>query len=292
MRSSTDDNGLWQFQLSIRPEWKPVVEDERKKCLMNGQWCGLSPQLHRRIKRVGDAPLPTDVETAAITACTTTHDCDEIMMLLDRSGFRANELTKTRSAFASTLREACLAGECTCSSALRYTDDEPARLDLAILGCENGEPDACASLALRLEEGRGVEKDPERARRLLELACPPFAPTNDHLHLRIEGEYSRLACDRLSRYEAGEKLPPDNWERTLFYARKACPDSGYELDHAPCVRLGMLWAKNPKSTGRNGEDAREAAWGTQRDPILRGECKRPSVAAECEAFEAALAEVR
>jgi hypothetical protein len=284
LRSSTADNGLWQFQTKIRPEWGTVLEGDRRLCLTTDRRCDVAPTLHRRVKRTADEPLPADVAEAAIGACAATHDCDDIMMVLDRSTYRADQLGKVRAAFATTLREACVAGECTCGSAVRYTDDDAVRFDLSVLGCENGEADACAQLAERLQEGRGAPRDPERAFRLLETSCPPFRSETPE-------EYSRLACDRLSRQEEGDALSLANWERTLFYAQRACPTSGFELDHAPCVHLGMVWAKNPKSTGRNGEDARIAAWGSLSNPTT-GECSRPSVKAECEAFERTLAHVR
>lgn len=217
-------------------------------------------------------PLPAPIRDAAIKACADTRDCDEIVMLLDQERYEVADVAPVRKAAGETMLGACLDGECGCGDAAYYLGQEDARsVDLARLGCEDGEASACFELGRMFEAGMGVPKDLDAAIALYELACPPTGRA-DHLE-----EYSKLACDRLAAaYQDGD-LFEANRGRALFYAQRACTDSGNERDHGPCLRLATELRRDH---GRTGIGA------THPDNVANAraapeECDRPSVREAC-----------
>jgi TPR repeat protein len=92
---------------------------------------------------------------------------------------------------------ACLGGECECGEAARYLEPGDARTaDLARIGCDDGEPEACFVLGDLYERGAGVDRDPVKA----------FVWS-----------------------EEGGNVDKDR-DRAFFYARLACRGNGIELD--------------------------------------------------------------
>ncbi len=292
-RSAPEGLGILRFRERATPEWTKPMLDARQTCLTGDSTCWGNEQIYfrRDVKPKEEPKLSAERATLYEDVCRETHDCDDLWMMLDKDRYPASDVAKIRASFASSLTEGCLAGECTCGHAARYLDEaDPAGLDLAILGCEDGEAEGCYELARRLEEGRGLDKDETRALALYHLACPDMHPRESEAGPRM-GEYSKRACDRLADLAAGSTYPPKDWDRAMYYAHLACTQPGVEVDHAACVRLGRFWASNPKSTGRNGEDARDAAYGP-RDGLFGMDCARPSVKDACDAFDASLAAVK
>jgi len=236
-------------------------------------------------KRPTEDPLPR-----AIEACQKSHDCERIYIALDRFGFTPSELAPVRAAFAKTLTDACLEGECTCGDATLYIDDSDERwLDLAILGCENGEAEGCYALARAHTTGKGVTKDDAKAAELYDVACPPL-----RLLSSSEREYSPRACDHLAEVAIGDSYPGKDRFTAKHYAQSACRTPGTEFDHRPCVRLAMLWATR-QEPGNNRHEARMAALGQDHIGTERSyddDCRRPSVATECAALKEALKKTR
>lgn len=289
VRSHPDDLGIWAFQAKLKPAQIPGFVKAREQCLTTptAGWCTGYGVYHLDKPKPGDKNAP-DLAAVAIEVCKSTHDCPELMMFLDQKGMTPEALAPVRKAFAETLTESCLSGECTCGDAARYVEsDDASGMDLALFGCENGEAEGCYELARRIEDGRGVEKDPARALGLYQLACPPIAPQDFNGNAPPMGEYSPRACDRLAEIAAEGTLPPKNWTRAMFYANRACVDHGVAVDQAPCVRLGRFYATSV-FTGHNGMDARSAAWGSDDGP----ECKRPSVKDACAELDKDLAKLR
>jgi hypothetical protein len=295
LRSDPEGVGILRFREKVSPEWTRVMLDNHRGCLKNESPFGCGDNEHiyfrRDVRPADDPKLSPERAQAYVEACKVTHDCDELWMMIDKNRYPKEAVAPVAQAFAETLVDGCLAGECTCGSAARFLPDDDARAtDLAILGCNDGEAEGCYELARRLETGRGVGKDEARALALYHLACPDVRPHEGAPGPRM-GEYSPRACDRLAELASGGTYPPKDWERTMFYAHLACPSPGSMVDHGPCVRLGRFWESNPKSTGRNGEDARDAAYGP-RDGLFGQECNRPSVKEACDAFDKALASVK
>jgi TPR repeat protein len=293
-RADPSTLGIWQFAARSKPEWGKVLESQHVKCRTAFAWWQCNDVrgiLFRKEKPGADGKVPPARKALAEEICAATRDCDDIYMMLDREGYSPEELAPVRAAFATTLIEACLDGDCTCGAATKYLPRDDERwLDLASMGCENGEAEGCHALGRAYENGQGVVQDQARGRALYDLACPATRPIESSgVPL---GETSPGACDRLAEIAIGPEYPAKDWERAMYYAKAACPRPGFAFDNAPCVRRGMLWIHNPVSTGRNGEDARFAAWGNSADPIYRDQCKRGSVKAECAAFERALVLVK
>lgn len=217
-------------------------------------------------------PLSADMRDAAIKACADTRDCDEIVMLLDQEQYDVAEVAPVRKAAGETMLGACLDGECGCGDAAYYLGIEDARsLDLARLGCEGGEADGCYQLGRMFETGTGVPKDVDAAIALYDYACPP-AGRADHRE-----EYSKLACDRLAAaYQDGDLFEADK-SRALFYAQRACIDSGNERDHGPCLRLATELRRDHGRTGIGSTHPDNVA-NARRFPE---ECDRPSVREAC-----------
>lgn len=293
-RSDPSTLGIWQLAARSKPEWAKVLDKQHETCRTAFAWwqCRDARGILFRKEKPGEGgKVPPARKALAEEICGATRDCDDIYMMLDREGYSPEELAPIRAVFAATLVEACLDGDCTCGAATKYlAKDDERLLDLASMGCENGEAEGCNALGRAYENGLGVDKDEARGRALFDLACPPTRPI-EQSGVPL-GETSPGACDRLAEIAIGPDYPAKDWERAMYYAKAACPRPGFAFDHAPCIRRGMLWIHNPISTGRNGEDARYAAWGDSGDPINRDQCKRGSVKEACAAFDKALALVK
>jgi len=219
------------------------------------------------------------VPDAAVKICHATRDCDEIITLLDELGFDDAAIAPVRHASGEALADACLEGECGCgAAAIDLPPTDPRRLDLARFGCADGEADGCYALGRAYEEGWGIPKNPAAALTEYEKACPPNRRPDQ------ADERSKLACDRLSQaYELGDLVPKSATSAT-FYAWSACANPGFERYQGPCVRLGrLLFAVGSQGLGRSDPDF--DALGPGSEPYGHRECKRPSVAAECAAYQ-------
>ncbi len=288
MLSSSDEVGLRVFRASGKPEWKAAIEKSRDACLLEPTASSCDPPkplLFQREKPDQDGKLPAELRTRAERACERTRDCNDVYVALDRSGYAPAELAPLRASFAKTLIEGCLEGDCTCGDATRYLEPTDTRwFDLGALGCENGEAEGCYALGRAYELGIGVEKDAAKALELYHAACPDPVMSS--------GDYSAHACDRLGEMAIGESFPGKNRSLAKHYLLAACRTPGYEIDHAPCVRLGMLWATRPiASGGDNAHQARmvamgEASYGADRPHL--DDCRRPSVAEPCNVLREAL----
>ncbi|MFO0616778.1 MAG: hypothetical protein U0414_29560 [Polyangiaceae bacterium] len=298
-RRSPDELGIWRFRTRSKPpEPEPgmprrddakKLAERRAQCLADPSRC-VAPDsvLFRQERAPKDGKLASEIVTLATEVCDATHDCDDVYVALDKARYSPAELAPIRDAFARTLTAACLDGECTCSAAMRYAPaEDPSRLDLAILGCENGEADGCAALAAAYEAGEGVPKDVGLAAELYELTCPPVRPEDG------SDDYSPRACDHLAEAFSAGPYPGKDRPRALYYAEAACRHPGHEIDHAPCVRLGLLWAMKRTVTyseGMNARLAQRAAYGFE--PDFDHECDRPSVKSQCDALAATLRSVK
>lgn len=288
--------GIRRFRASGRPSWSKILDEERRSCLSgDGHWACAAPRLtlFTQEKPGADGKLPPEIRARAEEACAKTRDCNDVYMVLDKSGYSPAELAPVREAFAKTLVDACLEGECTCGDAARYVPAGDTKItDLAILGCENGEAEGCYALARAYESGAGVPKSEEQARALYDVACPALRPE------RFSGapvtDYSPRACDRLAEIAIGGAYPGKDRYTAKHYALSACRDPSFEVDHGPCVRLGMLWATRT-GAGQNAHEARmvamgEAPYGADRPHL--DDCKRPSVERECNELREALKTAR
>lgn len=267
---------------------------DQQACL--GKWNDRPPGLfdkEPRWKKQPEAKLPPELLTKVAAACQETHSCDFLYVALDRWGYPPAELAPVREAFAKTLVDACVEGECTCGDAGKFLPaDDPRRTDLGILGCENGEAEGCYLLGRAYEAGNGVPKDEKKARSLYDLACPPLQART--WTGAIQGEISTHACDRIAEIAIGDSYPGKDRVAAKYYAQAACRGS---FDHAPCVRLAMLWATRPTSAGggKNAHEARVVAMGeTYYGAANRydDDCRRPSVATECAALKEALTKAK
>jgi hypothetical protein len=232
-----------------------------------------------------EAKLAPEIAAKATEGCQKTHSCDGIYVRLDRWGYSPAELAPVRESFAKTLIDACLEGDCTCGDAAKFLPaDDARRTDLGILGCENGEAEGCYLLGRAYETGNGVPKDEKQARALYDVACPPLQARGLGA---IQGELSAHACDRIAEIAIGDSYPGKDRVTAKYYAQAACSGS---IDHAPCVRLAMLWATRP-GPGQNAHEARMAAMGETylgQESNYNNDCRRPSVATECAALKEAL----
>lgn len=292
-RSRPEEVGVLRYRLEKTPENKKILENLRNTCITTGASCWDADLLvFKRDPKKPEGKVLAEEIARVERLCGETHDCAEMMMMLDKSGVSPDELAPARASFADTLTKACVAGECTCGEAGRYLPaTDPTSLDLAILGCDDGEAEGCYELGRHFEDGVGVDKDVDRARALYELACPPARPLELGAGPRL-GEYSPRACDRLAEIVGGGAYPPTPFARAMYYAQFACIHPGYEIDQAPCVRLGRYWASNPIATGHAISDARDAAEGPLRAEASQSECNRPSVKDACDAFQKAMLTVR
>jgi len=201
--------------------------------------------------------------------------------MLDKNGYTPAALAPLRKTLGEALTTLCLEGDCVCGEAARYLDPADARIaDLARMGCDDGEPDACFVLGDLYDRGAGVEKSPATAFRLYEVACPPVIAGDGR-----EERYSKAACALLAqRYGDGDGMEKDIY-RSYYYASLACTRGGFERDHTPCLRRGLLHAQHQfRSDDILGSPLSAGLrffFGIDVDPVNAKECERPSVQALC-----------
>jgi len=274
------DCPLYLWATGMRPDSRKLIDHERGVFLRDGYHGYLFTELFRREKTRGGEALPPAVAELSRSICKATGECDDVFMMLDKNGWEPAALVKLRSDVGDDLAAACLEGDCTCGEAARYLDPSDARvLDLAQIGCAEGEPDGCFVLGDRYEHGAGVEKDDRAALRYYELACPRVLADDGR-----EEVYSKAACARLAERYAGSG--PEERLREFHYASLACSHPGFERDHAPCVRRALLHYvhgfRSESITETSESAGREFLRGEDQTPVNARECERPSVRAECE----------
>jgi TPR repeat protein len=291
-RSALADCPLYLWAAGMHPTFVPpgggtgaarLIETEREKFLSAPFGGQLFVELYRREKTRGGDTLPPEVEALAERICKTTLECDDVFMMLDKNGYGPAALAPLRKTTGEALARACLEGSCVCGEAARFLDPEDQRvLDLARIGCDDGEPEACFMLGDLHERGAGVEKDLAAATRLYQAACPSVLASDDR-----EERYSKAACDRLAgMYEEG-RLFDEDIQRAYFYSTLACTRRGFERDQAPCLRRARFHAQHDfvdreHVTNTSRQAAREFFYGIDSDPVNGKECERPSVAALCQ----------
>jgi TPR repeat protein len=228
-RGGLGDCPLYQWVIGLHPEKKKALEDERRSFMTTGFHGYLFADLFRKEKVRGGDTLPKEIADLALRICATTHECDAVMLMLDENGYTPAAVAPVRKAAGEELVTACLAGECECGEAARYLDSGDARtLDLAKIGCDDGDPEACYVLGDLFERGVGVAKDGVKAFVLYQQACPTVLAEDGRADI-----YSKAACDRLSAWaEEGVDVEKDR-DRAFFYANLACPGDGIEVD--PCA---------------------------------------------------------
>ena len=281
-RGGLGDCPLDQWVVGMHPEKKKLLDDARLQFITTGNQGRLLVELFTKEKTRGGDTLPKEIEGLAQHICATTHECDEVMLMLDENGYTPAAIAPVRKASGELLATACLDGECECGEAARYLDPGDARIvDLARIGCDDGEPDACFVLGDLHERGAGLDKDLVKAFTLYEQACPSVMASDGR-----EDIYSKAACDRLSAWaEAGADVEKDR-DRAFFYAKLACPGDGIAMDHSFCVHRAIFhsvhdyraWDLGLMPTGDAGRLLFHGADGT---PIDAKECSRPSVAELC-----------
>ncbi len=281
-RGGLGDCPLYQWVVGMHPEKKKLLEDERRDFITTGNHGQLFVDLYRKEKTRGGDTLPQEIADLALRICTTTHECDEVMLMLDENGFAPAALAPVRKAAGEALATACLDGDCECGEAARYLDAGDARaLDLARIGCNEGDPEACYVLGDRYERGDGLTKDVMKAFGLYQQACPAVLAMDGR-----EEIYSRAACDRLSAWsEEGTDVEKDR-DRAFFFAKLACPGDGIALDHALCVHRAIFHSvhdyRSPDHFTMTPQDiGRQFFHGVDSSPVDGKECSRPSVAELC-----------
>lgn len=294
-RSRVEDSALYRYQkLTRKGVGLAMLEENRKQCRSSSHWWYCNDFVNALYARDAKpkSELPAELYASMLTVCRETLECEEVAMMLDRSLYPLEAVTKLRHEMGGVLAEACEQGSCSCGEAASLLpESDQRRLALAAAGCDDGEAEGCYQLGRAYEEGRGVAKDEARARALYELACPPTRPAAEWRDGPRQGEYAPRACDRLAAlHEPGEgrvRSASAPW----YYAASACQRSGFERDHAPCLRLARYhWLT--VDTGRNLEDTLDTARGGQSFPANRKECLRPSVAEACKELDALVAKGR
>jgi hypothetical protein len=276
LRSAVAGSAVIAWQKAAEPAVHAGILERRKGCLggedaIDGCW-NIGAALYQRTSSIDAKKPPQKLLAAAETICAETLECDDVSWMLDRNGVSLEARAPLFATAEKVLVEACLDGACVCGQALGFVKaDDPRRGELAELACENGEAEGCYELG-RVHEARG---DLARATALYDLACPPEHPTWEGRRAPRMGELSPHACDRLAELHERGVMPPKEEPQAWYYAKLACQNPGVERDHAPCVRVARYWATTGRTTGRKTED------------MLRyfdeKECKRPSVAAVCQA---------
>lgn len=294
-RSRMEDSALYRYQkLTRKGVGLTMIDLNRKQCESGSTiWAcnDLENALYARDAKP-KSELSPELRASMLEVCEETLECEEVAMMLDRSLYPLEEVTKLRHEMGGVLAEACRQGSCTCGEGASLLPEGDERwLALAKAGCDAGEAEGCYQLGRAYEEGLGVAKDEARARALYELACPPTRPAAEWRDGPRQGEYAPRACDRLAAlHEPGEgrvRYASAPW----YYAAAACQRPGFERDHAPCLRLARYhWLT--VDTGRNLEDTLDTARGGQAFPANRKECMRPSVAEACKELDALVARGR
>ena len=202
--------------------------------------------------------------------------------MLDENGYTPAAVAPVRKAAGEALVTGCLDGACECGEAARYLEPGDARtLDLARIGCDDGEPEACFVLGDLHERGAGVDKDRVKAFLLYQQACPSVLAEDGR-----EDIYSKAACDRLSAWsEEGVSVEKDR-DRAFFYARLACKGDGIALDHSFCVHRAIFHSVNEYRSWDHylmttQDVGRLFFHGPDSPPINGKECSRPGVAELC-----------
>jgi TPR repeat protein len=263
---------LWQNDL--HPDFKKLLDGDRQSSLgFPFPYINLT-LLYRRDKHdgAGDS-IPANYAALAEHIWTASHEVGEVFMMLDKDGFTLEAVAPLKKKAAESLVTWCLEGDCTCGEAARYLEpSDPRRAELAEIGCEDGDPDACYLQGLLLEEAH----QDASAWRLFEVACPRVVAVDNRPEI-----YSHRACDHLAaKYEEAIGVPKDP-ESAYFYASRACLDTGMEIDHAPCLRLGRYEAKG-FGTLSQGDSGYGSYLGPIGAPFFHNECKRASVKEQCE----------
>lgn len=295
VRSDIDDSALYRFQKTTRKGVElAMVDVQRKQCEAGTEYwqcADFEGALYARDTKP-KSELSPELYASMLAICRETLECDEVAMMLDRSVYPLEGVTKLRHEMGGVLAEACTKGSCVCGDAASLLPEGDGRwLALAKAGCDDGEAEGCYQLGIAYEAGRGVAKDEARARALYELACPPTRPAAEWRDGPRQGEYAPRACDRLAAlHEPGEgqvRRTSAPW----YYAAAACQHPGFERDHAPCLRLARYqWLTI--DTGRNLEDTLDTARGSHSHPSYRKECLRPSVAGACKELDELVAKGR
>ena len=281
-RGGLGDCPHYQWVVGMHPENKKMIEEARRQFIATGNHGQLFVELFRKEKTRGGDELPKAIADLARQICAATHECDEVMLMLDENGYTPAATAQVRKASGELLVSACLDGECECGEAARYLDPGDARIaDLARIGCDDGEPEACFELGDLHERGAGVDRDLVKAFALYQQACPSVMAADGR-----EDIYSKAACDRLSAWsEAGTDVEKDR-DRAYFYSTLACPGDGIAIDHAFCVHRAIFHSVNEYRSSDHflmttNDIGRLIFHGPDGKPIDGKECSRPSVAELC-----------
>ena len=289
-RGKLEECPLYLWQAGMSAEAGKKIAAKRLEYLKSGVSSGLFTDLYRREKKKVETPdaLPREAFELAERVCKATLECDEPMMMLDRAGYTPTGLAPLAKSMGETLVAACLAGDCVCGRAASYLDEgDPRALDLARMGCEDGEPDACWLL------GRATEaSDARNALALYDVACPSIVGDDGRPEI-----WSKRACDRLSELSEEGKLMAKDSDRAFYYSSLACTQSGLERHHAPCVRRALFHVRQYRGVSiwfpmTTGAIANEVFFGSNVAPGDGKECERPSVRELCKANEAAVLKVK
>lgn len=292
LRSSVESSALFLWKKAQNPKATEKILEKRTKCIDDSYNCEReSFQFYHRDMAKPPTELEKTTRELAESIITKTLDARTVFLLLDKNRYTAEMLSPVREHAGKVLVEACLEGSCTCGDAAVFVaKEDPRRLDLARLGCENGEAEGCYELAQMYEGGVGVTKDEKAARVLYELACPSYRP-NDYQDEPKTAEYSAAACDRLAEIYEDGAMPPKDVPRARYYAEFACRFPGMQQDHAPCIRLARYWASRAIRSNCDNEwcagdmaQALEKLNGPSMTPFEAKECERPSVKALCEKY--------
>lgn len=291
LRSSVETSALLAWKKSRNSKEYETILEKRKSCPTSPYSCGFeAKKLYRRDVKKPPTELDAPTRELAEAIIDKTLDARTVLMMLDKNRYTAEMVAPVRAHAAKALVDACIEGSCVCGDAAQLVAADDARLlDLARLGCDNGEAEGCHQLGRLYEEGRGVSKDERAARALYELACPPFRPMNYSDEPKT-GDYSVGACDKLAQMHEGGAMPPKDVPRAQYYAEFACRFSGMQYDHAPCIRLGRYWTSGAITSScveagcpGNWALAMDKFNGPREDPLEGRECERPSVKALCDA---------
>jgi TPR repeat protein len=292
LRSSPESSALFGWKKIKNPKLFATVLEKRSECVKEWYSCARNGEkLYQRDEPKAPTELDNATRELAEGLISKTLDARMVFLLLDKNRYTQEMLAPVRTHAAKVLVEACLEGSCVCGDAAHFVpNDDARRVDLARLGCENGEAEGCYELGRSYEEGRGVTKDEKLARALYELACPPYHPV-DGTNEPTTGEYSAAACDRLAEKFEGGTMPPKDIRNARYYAEFACKYPGMQYDHAVCVRLARYWAAGVIRTDCDEEwcptnmmITREKFYGASAPPFAAQECERPSVRDLCATY--------
>lgn len=296
LRSQLEYSALFAWKKVLSPKVHAEQLKRRAICPTESWTCAQDNyKFYRRDVKQAPSELDTSTRELAESIITKTLDARTVFLMLDKNGYTSEMVAPVRTHAAKVLVDACLEGSCVCGDAAHFVPaDDTRRLELARLGCENGEAEGCYELGRMLEDGQGITKDEQAARRLYELACPPYRPL-DYADEPKTSEYSPAACDRLAEIYEGGAMPPKDVARAQYYAEFACKNPGMEYNHAACIRLGRYWTSHALSTNCTSTwcagdlaQAMEKFNGPTNPPAEAKECERPSAKALCEKYNSEL----